>query len=148
MAMRKVIRGPDGFKTEDGQEPTEEEIQAWYDMFCDYCGSGYLASKKAKTTQEICDSYVPCPVCQATGRKDHSKYYQYIQDVSVKVTDKIVLDPESYCPKRKVIVEFNLAYEGQPSNRPLGKSTLRMIKAYHLGFKVIDAMEDALEKLK
>ena len=105
--MRKIAKGHDGWYFESKKiEPTAEEIQNWEDQFCDYCsGGGHLMPKKG-TLAERCEKQVPCPVCFGTGRKDHGNYFQYMSNGKVISVGDMEIDPDSFCPRQKVTVEF------------------------------------------
>lgn len=144
--LRKVLQGPDGFKTECGLEPTPEEIEAWHDMFCGYCdGRGSLMNKRLKTLQEQCDTQLPCPACQGTGRskkEDQDAYHSDVQDVKVVRVDPAILDAKTFCPKRKVTMEFYYCYAGQQDGRGVSHSYAAMKQAYELGGKSVLAMNE------
>ena len=111
---------------------------------CDYCLGGFLYNKNAKDTTERCETAVPCPVCEGTGFKEHSNYHQYVKDVIVEDVGQTYVDPNTYCPKKKHLVQFMVCYETQQDGRPPRKETIKMVAAYQLGKKAVEAFGNLL----
>ena len=136
--MRKVYQTPNGFKTEDGEPATEEEIEYWHKEICQYCSGGFLHKKDAKTIEEECNSAIPCPICLGKGRLNESKKRRF---ENLKITRKnIVLDADSFQPKQKIVVEFDDLLESQQDGRIPKRSTIMLLKAYELGMRIVQEM--------
>jgi hypothetical protein len=116
------------------------------DIRCPYCGLGSITKKDCKDLSEQCDTAYPCFVCGGTGMKDSSRYHHYIKNVKVKEVGDLRLDRDTYCPKRRIAVEFDLCEEGQQDGRPSPQYWIDAIKAIHLGKAVLADLPGAVQK--
>jgi hypothetical protein len=140
--MRSIAKGSDGWYFENVKiEPTEEEIAAWNNLWCDHCSMGSIMPNKG-TLKEQRDRQVPCPVCMGTGRKDFTKYFRHATNGKVVSVDKEKLNPDTLQRSRRITVEFDWGYPSQQDGRPLHPAYERVLKMLHLGRTVLEALDE------
>ncbi len=138
--IREIAKGHDGwYHQHEKIDPTEEEIKAWEDKFCDYCGMGSLFPKRGNLAEQ-CERQIPCPACMGTGYKDHKQFFQTASGGKVVSVSKPTLNPESFCVGQRMTVEFDLNEPGQ-DGRPLHHLYATHLKVLHIGKTIVMAME-------
>jgi len=143
--IREVARGHDGWYFENKLiEATPEEIEAWEDRRCHYCGSGSLFDKRLKSLEEQCNLQVPCPICEGSGlkpRKDVARY-SCVKDARVISVGSLSLDKDTLCPMKKITIEIDYRCEVQQDGRP-SKDLWRLFgRIYWFGKVIVKAISE------
>jgi hypothetical protein len=109
---------------------------------CKYCdGCGYHSKRKENLAEEL-SLCLPCFMCEGRGHVKEDGYHQVIDSVVVTDATHVTLNPDTFCPRRKVRVEFNLNYEAQQDGRPASKHWCDAKHAYNIGKKVLHALKN------
>jgi hypothetical protein len=110
---------------------------------CPHCtGWGYHAPETKEPLHERMYLAVPCFVCEGTGTKGGPQLRQScIGKVNVISTEPVLLDPDTFCPHRKISLEFNIRYDDGSDTRPPSRSWSQAIRAFQIGKEILKALE-------
>lgn len=111
---------------------------------CPYCNGLASIVKKCDTLQEECDSALPCFACNGSGGNEWGDRFEHFSNFVVTNVGEVKLDPDNYCPKRRITLEFDYVYEAQQDGRPPSPSWTAGIQAIQLGKKAVIALTKAV----
>lgn len=119
-------------------EVQTNEAEPWKNK-CLICGGGGSHMPKTGTLSEQCARQIPCFVCEGRGYHEERRF-KHFDNAKVLDDTKIVLNPDTYCPVRKLTLEIDWNFEAQQDGRPPTALWTETMKAIQIGKAVMAAI--------